>query len=67
MGLDFCWIERLWCRRCRGRVDVEAVEGGFEALAAGMGSAEFHVAGDYAFEICLLRLGVCQSCASWLV
>jgi hypothetical protein len=43
------------------------VEGGFEALAAGMGSAEFHVSGDYAFEVCLLCLEVCQSIASWSV
>jgi hypothetical protein len=39
------------------------VEGGFEALAAGMGSAEFHVSGDDAFKVCLLRLEVCQSVA----
>jgi hypothetical protein len=69
MLLDFCWIERCRCRcgRGGGRIDVEAVEGGFEALAAGMGGAEFHVAGDYAFKVCFLCLEICQSIASWSV
>lgn len=43
------------------------MECGFETLAARVGSAEFHIAGDYAFEICLLGLEVCQSGVSWLV
>lgn len=54
-------IERCWCGTCGRRVHVEVVKGGFEGLTAGMGSAEFHVAGDYAFEVCLLCLEICQS------
>lgn len=67
MWEGLCWIGGWRRGRWGGGVDVERVEGGFETFTAGMRGAEFHVAGDYAFEEYLLRLGVCQSCASSLV
>lgn len=59
--LRFCCVERCWSGSCGRRIEVEVVEGGFESLAARMGGAEFHVSGDYTFEVCLLCFEICQS------